>query len=187
MHKLQALVEQHLAAGPGGFLAARVHRILSLDQVLDTIFESRISVVGQFYPFDFGELPKLEITAGFSGQPEEAPGRYEDRPVGVTIRITYFATDWDPVLHGRHPSPEITTYYPVMWDLVNYIMSLLKRNRQMMESNEEMVSPGRTLYNDLPVQLAPTQEEAVFLQDIEVVFYPEINPDTGQIRNLEAL
>lgn len=142
-------------------------------------------MVGQLYPFDFGDLPKLEITAGLSGEPEEAPGRVEDRPIGVTIRITYFATTWEPVVYGPHPSPVITTYKPVMWDLVNYIMSLLKRNRQMVENNEEMVSPGRTVYRDLPVQLSPTVEEPAFIQDMEVLYYAEINPETGNIRNLE--
>lgn len=185
MHELQRLIQDHLPPGPEGFLAARVHRLLSHDPTLRAIFRERIQLLPEFWPFDYEDLPKLQVAATLSQSPEEAPGQREERPVEITVRVLYEATQWAPIYSGPSPNSDITQEVAVMADLGQYIMNLLKNSRELPEGSEKMIQPGKTVYEPLPTEPVVYQDgPTIFYSDVRVTFTTRIDPKTGQIDNL---
>lgn len=177
-------VYPNASAGPEGFLAARVHRLLSHDTTLREIFEDQIDLLTVFNPVEFGRAPRCQIAPTFTREPDLAPGQREERPVEITVRLLDDATTWKEIYKGPSPSSTTTDEEPGISDLAQYIIQLLKSSRELAEGNEKMVQPGETVYEALSnewviVENGPTY----FIQDIRVTFTVRID-STGQIDNL---
>ena len=180
-------------AGPEDVLACRLQRLFAADPRLVSIFGARgIEALPELYPFDFTDLPKLQVAPTLSTEGEFVPGDREVRPVELTVRIRYEQVEWEPLLVGAPIGEWPYVIAPSMSTLVRHVIALITASRELLvEVGGEqvaLVSPGEWRFG--PVSWTPDQDPRdeqrwAFNRDIRVTTNARLN-SAGLFENVVA-